>query len=402
MMPSIRDTDTSVNGNTSVAEKSPESRPNDTAPAEPPSEAPVDDNVPDYSIFTTWEKRGIVLGAAVGALLSPLTGQIYLPALPAVAADLHISIAQVNLTMTTYMVSSMAILMNTGIILGHPPLITSVLILSTKKTQIFQGLTPMVIGSLADSAGRRPAYLICFAVYVVANVGCALAPTYGALLVLRMLQSAGSSSTVALCQAVVADVVTSAERGSYAAFTALPTVLGPSLGPVLGGIVSQHLGWRWIFWLLAILAAAIAVVHATFLPETCRYVVGDGSVRPPAAYRTLWQLCKEHLVRRRRRRGGGDQEKDTPTATHMQQQQQQKVELPKKKFNVFRSLLLLFGDVPAARVQRTRDGGHVCSADDDGDAVPGDLWYVIVEPFISLFRYCFVEATTRGARLKGE
>ena len=76
----------------------------------------------------------------------------------------------------------------------------------------------MVIGSLADSAGRRPAYCICFVIYIAANIGCALAPNYEALLVLRMLQSAGSSSTIALCQAVVADIVTSAERGSYVAY----------------------------------------------------------------------------------------------------------------------------------------------------------------------------------------
>ena len=196
----------------------------------------------------------------------------------------------------------------------------------------------MVIGSLADSAGRRPAYLICFAVYVAANVGCALAPGYGALLVLRMLQSAGSSSTVALCQAVVADVVTSAERGSYAAFVALPTILGPSLGPVLGGVISQQLGWRWIFWVLAIIAAVIAGIHACFVPETCRYVVGDGSIRPPPAYRTLWQLFKEHLIKRRKQ-AADDQEKDVGES---HQQQQQHPELPKKKFNVFRSLVLLF------------------------------------------------------------
>ncbi|RYO85396.1 hypothetical protein DL763_007112 [Monosporascus cannonballus] len=59
------------------------------------------------------------------------------------------------------------------------------------------GITPMVIGSLADSAGRRPAYCICFFVYIAANIGCALAPNYKSLLALRTLQSAGSSSTVA-------------------------------------------------------------------------------------------------------------------------------------------------------------------------------------------------------------
>ena len=102
----IRGSDTSRDVSTSAADKSQEAGLKESPAGEPPSEAPVEDNTQDYSIFTTWEKRGIVLGAAVGALLSPLTGQIYLPALPAVAADLHVSIAQINLTMTTYMVSS--------------------------------------------------------------------------------------------------------------------------------------------------------------------------------------------------------------------------------------------------------------------------------------------------------
>lgn len=79
-----------------------------------------------------------------------------------------------------------------------------------------------------------------------------LGPNYGALLGLRCLQSAGSSSTVALCTAVVADLVTSAERGQYIGFTAVPAVLAPALGPVVGGLLSEFLGWRSIFWFLAI------------------------------------------------------------------------------------------------------------------------------------------------------
>jgi hypothetical protein len=73
--------------------------------AEPPSEAPVISNSePDYSIFTTWEKRFIVLGASAAAFFSPLTAQIYLPALNLLAEDFQITSSQVNLTVTTYMV----------------------------------------------------------------------------------------------------------------------------------------------------------------------------------------------------------------------------------------------------------------------------------------------------------
>lgn len=63
---------------------------------------------------------------------------------------------------------------------------------------IFQGLSPTFWGSLADRWGRRPVYLGTMAVYIGANVGLALAPSYAALLVLRMLQAFGSSSVIAI------------------------------------------------------------------------------------------------------------------------------------------------------------------------------------------------------------
>lgn len=168
---------------------------------EPASEKPVVSPEPDgdpsqpavaplYSAFTHWEKRLIVLGAALGAFFSPLTAQVYFPALNVVADAFRVGTSQINLTVTTYMV--------------------------------FQGVTPMFIGGLADVAGRRPAYVVCFVVYVAANIGVALCQSYAELLVLRCLQSAGSASTVALCQAVVADVVTSAERGQYIGITSIP------------------------------------------------------------------------------------------------------------------------------------------------------------------------------------
>lgn len=244
---------------------------------EPPSEAPVASPSPNgdpaqavqapYSSFTLWERRMIVMGASLSALFSPLTGQIYFPALNVVADDFGVTTSQINLTITTYM--------------------------------ILQGITPMFIGGFADTGGRRPAYVICFVVYIAANIGVALCQNYASLLVLRCLQSAGSASTVALCQAVVADTITSAERGQYIGITVLPVVLAPSLGPVLGGVLTQYLGWRSIFWFLTIAASVTLVLMLFFFPETCRNIVGDGSIRPHPAYKTLSQAIKD---RRRKRK----------------------------------------------------------------------------------------------------
>lgn len=114
-----------------------------------------------------------------------------------------------------------------------------------------------------------------------------------------MLQSAGSSTTVALCQAVVSDVITSAERGQYVGIVTVPIILAPALGPVIGGLLSQFLGWRWIFWFLTIIASIVVVIYALFMPETCRNIVDDGSVRPHPFYRTFWQLIKDALEKRR-------------------------------------------------------------------------------------------------------
>jgi MFS family permease len=93
-----------------------------------------------------------------------------------------------------------------------------------------------VIAGTSDHGGRRPSFLICFSIYIVANIGLALQTNYVALLILRCVQAAGSSATIALSMAVVADIATSAERGSYTGYATAGILIGPAFGPTLGGI----------------------------------------------------------------------------------------------------------------------------------------------------------------------
>ncbi|PWY72139.1 MFS general substrate transporter [Aspergillus sclerotioniger CBS 115572] len=201
-----------------------------------------------YSAFTTAQKRLIILAAALASSFSPLSANIYYPALNSIAADLGVSSSQINLTITTYM--------------------------------LCQGIAPTFMGSFADQAGRRPAYILCFGIYIVGNIALALQHSYPALLILRAMQSCGSSGTVALASAVAADVITSAERGTYMAITSLGIILAPSVGPLLGGMLSQYLGWQAIFWFLAVASSIFFLPLLLFFPETCRNIVGDGSIVP--------------------------------------------------------------------------------------------------------------------------
>ena len=72
--------------------------------------------------------------------------------------------------------------------------------------------------------------------------------------------------------------------------------IGQSLGPVLGGVLSAFLGWRSIFWLLTIFAAVFLTLYVILVPETCRSIVGNGSVPPPALNRTVFQVYQQSKV----------------------------------------------------------------------------------------------------------
>jgi MFS family permease len=77
---------------------------------------------------------------------------------------------------------------------------------------------------------------------------------------------------------VIADIATPSERGSYVGAVLCGPNVAPSLGPVLGAVLADRAGWRWIFWFLSIISGACLAAIFLFLPETARKVVGNGSI----------------------------------------------------------------------------------------------------------------------------
>jgi hypothetical protein len=120
-----------------------------------------------YTAFTRAEKWLITLIMGLAMFFSPFTANIYFPAIPTLATAFSVSLQKINVTITAYIV--------------------------------LQGVTTLSIGDLADKMGRRPVYLLTFAIYVGASVrlGCNR-DNCAALVALRMLQSAGRSATAVI------------------------------------------------------------------------------------------------------------------------------------------------------------------------------------------------------------
>lgn len=150
-----------------------------------------------------------------------------------------------------------------------------------------QGIAPLFTGSISDQNGRRPILLICMMIFILATIGLALQRSYVALMLLRCLQSVGSAGVFIPTFALVVDIVARAERGKYMAYVTMGSTVGTSTGPIIGGVLSKTLGWRSVFWFLVIFSALVFALLAVYLRETCRAVVGDGSILPPSWNRPL-------------------------------------------------------------------------------------------------------------------
>jgi DHA1 family bicyclomycin/chloramphenicol resistance-like MFS transporter len=170
--------------------------------------------------------------------MSVLPVNIYLPALPNIADAFEASFALVNLSVAGYAIAT--------------------------------ALTEIVAGALSDRYGRRPVVLISVSIFIVASIGCALAPNIGVFLVCRTFQAA-IAACFSVAMVVIAETSSGREAVRKIGFAGMGWALAPMFGPTLGGILDELFGWRTIFVVLAILGGAVLVVSMRQLRETSLY-----------------------------------------------------------------------------------------------------------------------------------
>jgi DHA1 family bicyclomycin/chloramphenicol resistance-like MFS transporter len=197
--------------------------PASTAPAEPLAPA-------------THAPLGFVL--LLGSLMAfgPLSIDTYLPAFPAIGAAFGSDAAAVQRTLSLYFA---------GLAVGQ-----------------------VVYGPLADRYGRRAPLLGGMTLYVIAAIGCATAPSLGALTAWRFAQALGGCSGMVITRAVVRDRF--APREMARVFSQLMLVMGvaPILAPLLGSTLLAAFGWRGIFWTLAAFGTACIIAQGLALSES--------------------------------------------------------------------------------------------------------------------------------------
>src|SRR5208282_1341923 len=106
-----------------------------------------------------------------------------------------------------------------------------------------------ISGWLASRIGRKRFYMTCVACFIGSSFLCGLAPSLGWLVFFRVLQGIGGGGLGPSEQAILIDTFPPAKRGMAFAIYGMAVVLAPAIGPTLGGFITDHMSWRWVFFI---------------------------------------------------------------------------------------------------------------------------------------------------------
>ncbi len=165
--------------------------------------------------FSHQQVLRVLSGIVLCIFLAAIDQTVVIPAVPAMAAELH-GFGHLSWIVAAYLLTSTAV-------------------------------TP-VYGKLSDVHGRRALLLPAIVLFVAASVLCGSAQSLWQLIAARALQGLGGGGLMAMAQAAIADVVAPRERGRYQGYVASAWAVASIAGPVVGGWMTDQLSWRWIFW----------------------------------------------------------------------------------------------------------------------------------------------------------
>ena len=159
----------------------------------------------------------IAVVVAMAAFMEVLDTSIANVALPYMAGNLGASNDQSTWVLTSYLVSNAIVL--------------------------------PISGWFANVLGRKRFFMMCLAIFTVSSLLCGIAPSLGAIILFRILQGAGGGGLQPMAQAILADTFPPEKRGLAFALYGVTVIVAPTIGPTLGGWITDNYTWRWIFFI---------------------------------------------------------------------------------------------------------------------------------------------------------
>src|SRR5216110_2526765 len=135
-------------------------------------------------------------------------------------------------------------------------------------------------GWLSSIVGRKNFYMGCVALFTISSFLCGLAPNLATLIIFRVMQGAGGGGLQPSEQAILADTFAPAKRGMAFAVYGMAVVLAPAIGPTLGGFITDHLSWRWVFFINVPVGIASMLLSSRILVDPPHLIEGKKRVGP--------------------------------------------------------------------------------------------------------------------------
>ena len=214
------------------------------------ADASADGSVAPSSPVEPWKPKVnpwlIAVVVAMAAFMEVLDTSIANVALPYMAGNLGASNDESTWILTSYLVSNAVVL--------------------------------PISGWFAGVLGRKRFFMMCLAIFTVSSLLCGIAPSLGAIIFFRVLQGAGGGGLQPMAQSILADTFPPQQRGLAFALYGITTIIAPTIGPTLGGWITDNYTWRWIFFInlpVGILALFL-ILRLVEDPPSAKRLAGGG------------------------------------------------------------------------------------------------------------------------------
>ncbi|KAG1742537.1 MFS general substrate transporter [Suillus lakei] len=192
----------------------------------------------DPRIWSNTKKTAILFIISGASMFAGLVTNIQNPANAQIERQLHASSGDISLTLSLFI--------------------------------LIQGNFPIIWSAISEIKGRKLVYLLSIAFVILGSAIVAVSKTIGLVIGMRIVQAAGSSAVFAIGAATLADIYEPHQRGTIMGVYYSAPLLGPSLGPIFGGALTQGLSWRAVFWFLVIWGCIIFLAFLFLFKDTFR------------------------------------------------------------------------------------------------------------------------------------